>query len=161
LTRLIVYSLDRLSRRLIHLHTLLDLFGRHGLELLVITDPHFGNSAANRLMTNIVASASEFQQALNRERMADRRAALKQRGKRVAGRIPFGYQADPVTKTLTPHPDQSVIVRDFFELASQRRTTERPGKSGKPQRVEEPQRRDGEMDATLDHPTAEEPNLPR
>ena len=117
-TRLIVYSLDRLSRRLIHLHTLLDLFDRHGLELLVITDPHFGNSAANRLMTNIVASASEFQQALNRERMADRRAALKQRGKRVAGRIPFGYQADPVTKTLTPHPDQSVIVRDFFELAS-------------------------------------------
>ncbi len=37
--RLIVYSIDRLTRRLIHLHTLLELFDKHDVELVVVTDP--------------------------------------------------------------------------------------------------------------------------
>lgn len=116
--RVIVYSLDRLTRRLFHLHTLLETLERAEVELVVATDPHFGNTAISRLMTNIVGAASEFQQDLNRERMADMRAALKSQGKRVAGRVPFGYRADPRTKKLVVHPEQSCIVRDFFELAA-------------------------------------------
>jgi site-specific DNA recombinase len=116
--RLIVYSIDRLTRRLVHLHTLLELFEAYEVELVVVTDPNYSNSAVSRLMTNIVAAASEFQQDLTRERMADMRAALKRQGKRVAGRVPFGYQADPNTKKLLVDPEPAIIVRDFFELAS-------------------------------------------
>jgi hypothetical protein len=86
--------------------------------LVVVTDPNYSDSAVSRLMTNIVAAASEFQQDLTRERMADMRAALKRQGKRVAGRVPFGYQADPDTKKLIIDPEPAIIVRDFFELAS-------------------------------------------
>jgi DNA invertase Pin-like site-specific DNA recombinase len=91
--RLIVYSIDRLTRRLSDLQELMKRFNRNGVQLHVVTDSQFSDSAAGRLMTNIVGAASEFQLDLTRERMADARAALKRQGKRVAGRVPFGYQA--------------------------------------------------------------------
>jgi site-specific DNA recombinase len=116
--RVIVYSLDRVTRRILHLHTVLQWFDEHGVELAVTSDPHFGSSAASRLMTNIVAAASEFQLELTRERMAEMRAARKRHGKRVAGRVPFGYRVDPVTRKLEPHGEQWPIIRDFFELAA-------------------------------------------
>lgn len=58
--RLIVYSIDRLTRRLVHLHTLLELFETYEVELVVVTDPNYSDSAISRLMTNIVAAASAF-----------------------------------------------------------------------------------------------------
>jgi len=69
-------------------------------------------------MIHIVGAASEFQLEIIRERMADARATLKQRGKRVAGRVLFGYQADANTKSLRPHPEQAIVVRDFFQACS-------------------------------------------
>lgn len=118
--RLVVYRIDRLTRRLGDLQTLLELFDTHSVELVVITDPSYSSSStASRLATNIIAAASEFQQELTRERMADARAALKRKGKRVAGRVPFGYRAEPGTKRLAINPDQQPIVRDFFKLAAE------------------------------------------
>lgn len=90
--RVVVYSIDRLTRKLFDLHKLLEMFDRFGVELAVVTDPNFGESAAHRLTTNIIAAASEFQLEMTRERMADSRAALKGKGRRVAGRVPFGYR---------------------------------------------------------------------
>lgn len=117
---LVVYAIDRLTRRLADLCRLLELFERNKLKLIVVTDPHFdSNSPSSRLMTHIVGAASEFQQSLTRERMADSRRALKRQGKRVAGRVPFGYEADPSTKQLIVHPEQAVVVENLFQLASQ------------------------------------------
>src|SRR6056297_3742967 len=70
-------------------------------------------------MTHIVGAASEFQLEITRARMADARSALKQKGKRVAGRIPFGYQADAITKALRPDPEQAIVVRDLFKLTAE------------------------------------------
>ena len=58
--RVVVYAVDRLTRRLLHLQQLLALFERKGVQLHVITDPNYGDSAASRLTSNIVAAASEF-----------------------------------------------------------------------------------------------------
>lgn len=116
--RVVIYSIDRLTRKLHDLHRLFELFERHGVELSVVTDPSFGESAAHRLTFNIIAAASEFQMEMTRERMADSRAALKRQGRRVAGRVPFGYRTDPATKQLTIHEAEAVMVRRMFELAA-------------------------------------------
>ena len=116
--KVVVYAVDRLTRRLLHLQQLLEHFERNGVQLHVVTDPNYGDSAASRLTSNIVAAASEFQLDLTRERMAESRLALKSKGKRVAGRVPFGYVADPQTKKLVPNPQQSRLVFEIFELAS-------------------------------------------
>lgn len=116
--RVVVYSIDRLTRRLFDLHKLLEMFDRFAVELAVVTDPNFGESAANRLTTNIIAAASEFQLEMTRERMADSRAALKRKGRRVAGRVPFGYRADVATKQLVVHEAEATVLRRLFELAA-------------------------------------------
>lgn len=116
--RVIVYAVDRLTRRLIDLSRLLEMFAQADVLLTVVTDPHFGETAANRLMSNVVAAASQFQQEITRERMAESRAALKRKGRRVAGRVPFGYLADPQTKQLVVDQPAAQVVRRIFRLAA-------------------------------------------
>ncbi|MCC9641655.1 recombinase family protein [Rhodopirellula sp. JC740] len=116
--RLIVDRADRLSRKLHVMARLMELFDRYEVDLIVVTDPNFGLSAASRLSSNIVAAASEFQLEMTRERMADSRAALKSKGKRVAGPAPFGYRADSKTKQLVQDIEEAVIVREIFQLAA-------------------------------------------
>ena len=116
--RLVVYSLDRLTRRMLHFQELLKLFERHSVTLAVVNDPSFNDGATGRLMANIIAAANEFQLDLTKERMADMRAAYKRDGKRVAGRVPFGYRTDPATKQLVGNEEQARRVHDFFALAA-------------------------------------------
>jgi site-specific DNA recombinase len=113
----IVYSIDRLTRRLLHFQYLLEVFAKHRVKIAVVNGPSYSDDANGRLMANIVAAVSEFQQEMTRERMSDMRAAYKRRGKRVAGRVPFGYRSDPVTKQLVVDEEQGRAVRDFFALA--------------------------------------------
>lgn len=115
--RVIVYSIDRLTRKLSDLHQLSSLFERYNVLVSVVTDPRFGETAAARLMTNIVAAASEFQQDITRERMADVRAALKRKGRRVAGRVPFGFTTDPTTKQSIVQSSAAVTVHQMFQFA--------------------------------------------
>ncbi|WP_442511714.1 recombinase family protein [Novipirellula sp. SH528] len=120
--RVIVYSIDRLTRRLFDFARLMDIFDRFGVALTVVTDPNFNESASSRFTSNIIAAASEFQQQLTRERMAESRAALKSRGQRVAGLVPFGYTIDRIFNRLVAVPEDSVVVCDFFKLAERGRT---------------------------------------
>ena len=88
--RVIVYKIDLLVRLLALLAELLAIFEEHEINLVVVADPNFGQSSASRLASNIVAAASEFQQDLTRDRLAEMRMALERHGKRVAGQISFG-----------------------------------------------------------------------
>jgi site-specific DNA recombinase len=108
--RVLVYGIDRLSRKLFHLAQLLETFERLGVTLSVVTDPNFGESAVNRLTSNIIAAASEFQMEITRERLADARTALKSKARRVAGRVPFGYRANTATKQLFVEPNEARVV---------------------------------------------------
>jgi site-specific DNA recombinase len=118
LDRVIVYSVDRLTRRLVDFAKLLELFDRGSVGLSVATNPNFGDSASSRLATNIAAAAAQFEQELTKERMEEAREALKSQGRRVAGRPPFGYKGDPITKQLHVVPKEAELVRDFFRLAA-------------------------------------------
>jgi len=96
----------------------LETFERFKVALSVVTDPKFGESAVNRLTSNIIAAASEFQMEITRERLADARTALKSKGRRVAGRVPFGYRANTATKQLFVEPNEARVVRQIFRWAA-------------------------------------------
>jgi len=83
--RVIVYSIDRLTRRLYHLQRLLERFNNRAVELIVVTDPKYNGSAASQLMMNNVAAASEFEIELTRERLADARAHAETAGETRCG----------------------------------------------------------------------------
>ena len=68
-SHVIVYRLDRLSRRLRDTIQLLDSFQRHQVELKIVTAPMLGESASSQFMLNLLASFAEFEHSLISDRL--------------------------------------------------------------------------------------------
>jgi DNA invertase Pin-like site-specific DNA recombinase len=113
----VVQRLDRLSRRVADCTALLEEFGELGVELRIAAMPELGG-ALNRPLLNMLSSFAEFERELIASRISDQRAGLIARGRRIAGRIPCGYSADPGTKQLIPKPEEAATVRELFDLIS-------------------------------------------
>lgn len=120
--RVVVQRLDRLSRKVMHCTTLLDLFRQQGIAILIVTTPELGTSASDGLLLNLFSVFAEFERDLIRERLSETRTALKNRGRRVAGAIPFGYTTDPVSKQLLPDRSEARRVKAMFERAAKGET---------------------------------------
>jgi site-specific DNA recombinase len=121
----VVQRFDRLSRSVRGCATLLDLFKKHHVRLAIVTAPELGLSSEDNFMLSILASFAEFEREMIAGRIADARARLKSERKRLAGAVPFGYNADPRTKQLEPEPAEAEVVRWMFaEAAAGRRPTQ-------------------------------------
>jgi site-specific DNA recombinase len=116
--RLVVHRLDRLSRNLRHFITLFEELRDHNITLDVVTAPGLGVAALDTLMLNVLASFAEFKRDLAASRIAEARAHLKAHGRRIAGAVPFGYEADPQTKQLVVCDEQSKAVVRIFQWAA-------------------------------------------
>ena len=116
--RVVIHRLDRLARSVFACSDLLREFRKFGVGLVVVTAPELGGSAQDGFMLNILASFAEFERELIAGRIADSRARLKARGLRIAGALPFGYDADPRSKQLKPNTGESAIVKWMFEQAA-------------------------------------------
>ena len=123
LDRVVTHRFDRLTRNLRHWTELAEFFERAGTELTVVTgDSHDLGAAMSSFVRNILAVFAEFERELIGERLRESRATRAGRGLRSSGRVPFGYQADPATRQLEPHPVEAEIVRDLFRLAAEGET---------------------------------------
>ena len=54
-------------------------------------------------------------------RIADARARLKAKGRRVAGAVPYGYDGDHRTKQFAVNPNEAPAVRWMFGAAAEGR----------------------------------------
>jgi site-specific DNA recombinase len=115
--RLVIYRLDRLSRNLRHFVTLFEELLNHGVSLDVVTSPELGVAALDKLMLNVLASFAEFERDLAASRIAEGRAHLKAHGRRIAGAVPFGYEADRHTKQLIVYGEEAQAVVRMFQWA--------------------------------------------
>ncbi|HUK17492.1 MAG TPA: recombinase family protein [Bryobacteraceae bacterium] len=98
----VVHRLDRLSRRVLDCATLTKDFQESGVRLLVTAMPELSRGAAGSLVLNLLSSFAEFEREMILSRIEDTRARLIAHHRRIAGRTPFGYVADPRTKQLVP-----------------------------------------------------------
>lgn len=122
--RVIVYRVDRLTRKLADLTRLAAFFERHRVGLTIVAgniDADAGSLAG--LQVNMLATFAEWERELIRERIADTRGAIKARGERSAGRVPLGYRTDRLTKQLMIDERAAVAVRWFFDEAAKGTTT--------------------------------------
>jgi DNA invertase Pin-like site-specific DNA recombinase len=77
----IVYRVDRLTRKLADLARLAELFARHRVHLTIVDgniDADAGSLAG--LQVNMLATFAEWEREIIRERIADQRGAIKARG---------------------------------------------------------------------------------
>jgi|CXWL01.1.fsa_nt_gi site-specific DNA recombinase len=115
----VVHRLDRLTRSVADWARLAGAFKRRGTKLVVVAgDLHLGDLAMSDLVLNVLATFAQFEREIIGERLRDARAGLRRRGLRNAGRIPFGYKADPLSHQLVVQPAEAPVVKRMFEMAA-------------------------------------------
>ena len=87
----VVYKIDRLSRSLVDFTRLVDVFDRHGVTFVSVTQSFNTTSSMGRLTLNILLSFAQFEREVIGERIRDKFAASRKRGMWMGGFVPMGY----------------------------------------------------------------------
>lgn len=101
---IVVYKLDRLSRSLLDFCQLAESFKADGIELISTTQNLDSSTSHGRLMVNILMTFAQYERELIQERTQSTMRQRAKAGKWNGGWIPFGYDYNAETKTLTPNP---------------------------------------------------------
>lgn len=85
---------------------------QHGIKLVSADQEEAnGDSAEAMLLRRMLDAVAEYERALIAARTRAALAALKRRGLRSAGSIPFGKRLDVDGKTLQDEPQEAAVVR--------------------------------------------------
>ena len=113
--RVVVYKLDRLSRRLLHLKTMVDdELTPSGVALASVTEAIDTATPAGRLFFNMLGSFAEFEREMITERLDGGRRTRARQGKKASGGIPYGYIRTSAG-TVEPDPVKSEMVEHIFK----------------------------------------------
>ena len=111
---IVVYKIDRLSRSLLDFARLMEELDQKQVALVSVTQ-HFSTSTSmGILLRNILLSFAQFEREVTAERIRDKIAAEKRRGRWLGGVPPLGYGVDRERKRLVVNPDEADLVRLIF-----------------------------------------------
>ncbi len=97
---------------------LMDELDRAGVELCFVHQPELTSASQSRFLRFMLAAFADFEREIIAARIAETRVYLKQHGQRLAGRVPFGYDADPISKQLSRNNIEARRVRAIFRRAA-------------------------------------------
>jgi len=114
----VVYKVDRLSRSLLDFARIMEAFDRKGVSFVSVTQQFNTTSSMGRLTLNILLSFAQFEREIIGERIRDKIAAQKRRGKWAGGVPVLGYDVDRSNGSprLVVNPREAGRVRDIFAL---------------------------------------------
>src|SRR6266704_930045 len=110
----LVYKVDRLSRSLLDFARLMEIFERHKVSLVSITQPLNTTSSLGRLTLNILLSFAEFERSMIADRTRDKMAAARRKGKWVGGTPVLGYDLAASGGKLVINPEEARRVQEIF-----------------------------------------------
>jgi len=111
---IVTYKLDRLSRSLLDFVKLIDLLDRHQVSFVSVTQRFDTSTSMGRLMLNILLSFAQFEREIIGERIRDKVAATKRKGKYCGGPPVLGYDVDRERKRLVVNAEQAALVLRIF-----------------------------------------------
>ena len=109
---IVVYKIDRLSRSLCDFADLTKKFDEWGVEFSSVPQEINTATSAGRMMLNILITFAQYEREVITERVRDKMAASRRKGKWVGGSVPMGYRAE--NKRLVVVPDDAEVVREIF-----------------------------------------------
>jgi site-specific DNA recombinase len=118
---LLVYRVDRLSRKVRQLAQLTEELDALGVVLKSATEPFDTGSAAGRMMLQMLAVFAEFEHATIVDRISAGIERRAKEGRWFGGRPPFGYAFSNEDRVLVPDPVKAPVVRRVFELYARQR----------------------------------------
>ena len=111
---IVVYKIDRLSRSLMDFARLVGELEECEVSLVSVTQQFNTTTSMGRLTMNILLSFAQFEREVITERIRDKIAAEKRRGRWVGGVPPLGYDVDREHRRLVVNADEAAIVRYIF-----------------------------------------------
>ena len=109
----VVYKIDRLTRSLADFAKLVEVFDAKKVSFVAVTQQFNTTTSMGRLTLNVLLSFAQFERELASERVKDKVAASRKKGKWTGGSIPLGYNA--IAKKLVINPAEAETVRMMFE----------------------------------------------
>src|ERR1700754_4405334 len=109
---IVVYKVDRLTRSLADFAKLVELFDRHGVSFVSVTQQFNTTTSMGRLTLNVLLSFAQFEREVTSERIRDKIAASKRKGLWVGGMAPLGY--DTKDRKITVNEAEADHVRGIF-----------------------------------------------
>ena len=109
---IVVYKIDRLSRSMLDFLNLVELFERHGVTFVSVTQSFNTKDAMGRMALNILVTFAQFERELIGERIRDKVAASRKKGIWMGGWTPLGYEVRD--RKLIIHEADAERVRSIF-----------------------------------------------
>jgi DNA invertase Pin-like site-specific DNA recombinase len=109
---IVVYKVDRLTRSLADFAKLVELFDRHEVSFVSVTQQFNTTTSMGRLTLNVLLSFAQFEREVTSERIRDKIAASKRKGLWVGGMAPLGY--DTRDRKITVNRAEAERVRTIF-----------------------------------------------
>jgi DNA invertase Pin-like site-specific DNA recombinase len=109
----VVYKIDRLTRSLADFAKLVEAFDARSISFVAVTQQFNTTTSMGRLTLNVLLSFAQFERELSSERVRDKVAASRRKGKWTGGSIPLGY--DVKDKKLVPNKTERETVNYIFK----------------------------------------------
>jgi len=109
---LVCYKIDRVSRSLLDFAKLMAVLEERNVALVSVTQQFNSGTPMGRLILNILFSFAQYEREIIQERILDKIALAKKRGKNCGGPPPLGY--DIVDGRLEINPGEAGTVREIF-----------------------------------------------
>ncbi len=109
---IVVYKVDRLTRSLADFAKLVELFDKHNVSFVSVTQQFNTTTSMGRLTLNVLLSFAQFEREVTSERIRDKIAASKRKGLWVGGMAPLGY--DTKDRKITVNEAETHTVRTIF-----------------------------------------------
>src|SRR5258708_39048776 len=88
----VVYKVDRLTRSLSDFAKMVEVFDVRGVSFVAVTQQFNTTTSMGRLTLNVLLSFAQFEREVTGERIRDKIAASKQKGRGTGGLVPLGYE---------------------------------------------------------------------
>lgn len=113
----VVYKLDRLSRKVIDTLNLIELMRKNNIEFHSITDNIDTKTAMGKFFLNVMASLAQMERDLISERTKDALQHKISKNER-AGQVPYGWTLSQDGRTLIPNKKEQkaiALIRDLHK----------------------------------------------
>jgi len=116
----VVYKIDRLTRSLADFAKLVEAFDARSISFVAVTQQFNTTTSMGRLTLNVLLSFAQFERELSSERVRDKIAASRRKGKWTGGTAALGYDARDKKLVINKAEAETVrtIFRRYLELQS-------------------------------------------
>jgi site-specific DNA recombinase len=110
----ISYKIDRLTRSPKDFYHLVEIFDKHNVDFISVTERFDTSTSAGRLLRNIMLTFAAFKRELTSERVKDKMLERAKKGMWNGGFTPYGYMN--VNRKLVAVDKEAKIIKLIFDI---------------------------------------------